>query len=96
MREFTLRAVLMARVSAHDLRRSSLYSRAQGRITGARRFPWVISPRCFAGFRTRRGDATILSTTSRRRGSRASLAFGIGVTMPAILDSRFDSRTLPL
>ena len=94
MREFTLRAVLTGTVLGMIFGASSLYLVLKVGLTVSASIPVaVISLALFRGL-SKLGvrDATILENNiSQTAGSAGeSIAFGIGVTMPAILILGFD------
>jgi putative OPT family oligopeptide transporter len=94
MREFTLRAVLTGTILGIAFGASSLYLVLKVGLTVSASIPVaVISLALFRSFSKLGGrDATILENNiSQTAGSAGeSIAFGIGVTMPAILILGFD------
>ncbi len=94
MREFTLRAVLTGTVLGIIFGASSLYLVLKVGLTVSASIPVaVISLAMFRGWSKLGGrDATILENNiSQTAGSAGeSIAFGVGVTMPAILILGFD------
>jgi L-lactate dehydrogenase complex protein LldF len=95
MREFTVRALITGTVLGHPVRRLVALPRPQGGPHGQRLDPGGGHlardvPRCSrrSGFR----DATILENNITQTAGSAgeSLAFGVGVTMPAIMILGFD------
>jgi putative OPT family oligopeptide transporter len=94
MREFTLRAVLTGAVLGLIFGASSLYLVLKVGLTVSASIPVaVISLAMFRGWSKLGGrDATILENNITQTAGSAgeSLAFGLGVTMPAILILGFD------
>ena len=94
MREFTLRAVITGAVLGLIFGASSLYLVLKVGLTVSASIPVaVISLAMFRGWSKLGGrDATILENNITQTAGSAgeSLAFGIGVTMPAILILGFD------
>ena len=94
MREFTLRAVLTGTILGMIFGASSLYLVLKVGITVSASIPVaVISLALFRGWAKVGGrDATILENNITQTAGSAgeSIAFGVGVTMPAILILGFD------
>lgn len=94
MREFTLRAVLTGTILGVVFGASSLYLVLKVGLTVSASIPVaVISLALFRGWSKTGGrDATILehNITQTAGSAGESIAFGVGVTMPAILILGFD------